>query len=57
MQRDLLLTVFQTDAVLLYLDAIQELEKKLYHTFNTLVMLYMQALDADSTQQLSDAAI
>lgn len=56
MQRDLLLTVFQVDTVRFYLDAIQELEKKLYHTFNTLMMLYMQALTKETAATSSSPA-
>ena len=56
MQRDLLLTVFQVGTVRFYLDAIQELEKKLYHTFNTLMMLYMQALSRETTATSSSPA-
>lgn len=55
LQRDLLLTAFQADTARRYLDAIQELEKKLYHTFNTLIMLYMQALNEDASTEPASA--
>ena len=41
---DLMKSVFDSDAVLQYLHAITQLEKKLYSNYNTIVILYIQSL-------------
>ncbi|MBF0396229.1 MAG: PilZ domain-containing protein [Desulfobacterales bacterium] len=41
---DVLKTAFESDAVIPYLNAIKQLEKKQYDNYNTVVMLYIKAL-------------
>ena len=41
---DLLKITFQTDKILPYLNAVKELEKKLYYNYNTIVMIYIRSL-------------
>jgi len=43
-QYEVLKTALDTDSVLPYLDAIKELEKKLYANYNAIVMLYLRTL-------------
>lgn len=43
---DLFRTALGADTVRLYLDAVKQLEKKLYANYNTLVMLYIQWFDS-----------
>jgi hypothetical protein len=41
---EILKTTFQTDAIMPYLNAIKDLEKRLYTRYNSLVILYVQSL-------------
>ncbi|MBN1103394.1 MAG: PilZ domain-containing protein [Deltaproteobacteria bacterium] len=41
---EVLKTTFQTDAIMPYLNAIKDLEKRLYTRYNSLVILYVQSL-------------